>query len=132
MGGRKHRTLVSQRETLVARAIVAYEIGLLRERSASTPLPRLTTDYIVEKYGLQWGQYLAKTNPITWRASRARQNVRNELNRAFRNHDLCKLRDNATGKKVREGTNVVFVRSGTMYSELRLLGKQGCHKEWAS
>lgn len=108
---------------------MAYEVGLLRGWRTSAPLPTLTTDCIVEKYGLSWGRYDARDDfgvPFAGQ-SRARQNVRNELNRAFRLGELCKLRDSATGKKVRRGKSIVFVHSGVLPL---WLGPLGFTKEW--
>lgn len=123
---------MSQRETLVARAIVAYEIGLLRAGRASTPCPQVTTASICEKYGLHWGVYQTDYRWVNNHRSaegglRAPQNVRNELNAAFRRSELCKLRDVDTGKKVRQDQHLVFVHSGT--SMMRLFN-EGYRKVW--
>lgn len=100
---------MSQKETLVARAIVAHEVAQMRERRASTPLPRVTTDRIVEKYGPWWDRLLGQ------------QNVRKGLNAAFRRGELVKLRDLDSGRKLREERCVVFTTSGI--GALRLRGE---------
>lgn len=72
-----------QRDTLVARAIVSAEIMLLGAdnggRGAATPPPTLTVHSIVDKYGLDWGEYVGKRQTIP----RADQLIRNALSAEF-------------------------------------------------
>lgn len=118
---------MSQRDTLVARAIVAYEIGELGR--GTSPLPSLTTQRIVDKYGMQWGRF-TPSDYLTPSADRARQLVRNELNRAFRNGQLAKLRDENL-KKVREGSNVVYITNERSRERFKLLQCMGYVREVA-
>lgn len=79
-----------QRYTLVARAIVGYEIERGSERILTVPLLR-------EKYGLDWGLYSAQGPP------RADQLLRNELNVAVRECRLTRLEE-------RDGQWIQYVR----------------------
>ena len=91
-----------QRYTLVARAIVNYEIALLRGAVADgggrSLDEALTVPGIVGKYGLQWGAYHHGDDA----PPRADQLIRNELNRA-REQGLIRYAQDEFGFPVKRG-----------------------------
>lgn len=72
---------MKQSDTLVARAIVGYEVDRLARGGGESPLPTVSAATIIAKYKLDWGLY-GVTDRYTY--SRAAQLLRNELNTACR------------------------------------------------
>ena len=95
-----------QRYTLVARAIVHYEIELLgaAAKQGGGGLLTLTVPDIVGKYGLEWGAYHRGDDA----PPRADQLIRNELNRAV-SEGLLQRAEDEFGLPVRNGRWLVYV-----------------------
>lgn len=92
-----------QRYTLVARAIVDHEIGLLGLRGDGEGSSTLTVPRVVRKYDLRWGSYHHGDDA----PPRADQLIRNELNRAVAAGRLVRATDEH-GIVIRDGKWVVY------------------------
>lgn len=99
------------REAAIARALVDAET-LRLTREITPPLSRVTAGAIVDKYGLDWGEYSTPRGSGSeqeHRYGRAGHLVRIALGNAWRDGRLARLRRLADGKPVRDGKQFVYV-----------------------